>query len=151
TWRDGLTTPIDRLFALNRFNFDDAHKTLVTRAVSYSAGFINHFFRGKLTVSAPSGGKPYAIADHSAGIGFTKVKVTVANATPFEALNGTVQAIARFHRNKCYADNLSGEWRESSGSFVISCPDYRTPEEHIRLSPAQDAAFGVDESKQLEF
>jgi len=37
-----------RIFTLNRFNFDKAHQYLVPRAVGYSAGFINYFFRGRL-------------------------------------------------------------------------------------------------------
>ncbi len=36
------------VFALNRFNFDEAYKHLIPRAVAYSAGMINYFFRGKL-------------------------------------------------------------------------------------------------------
>lgn len=36
------------VFSLNRFNFDVAHSLLIPRAVGYSAGLINYFFRGKL-------------------------------------------------------------------------------------------------------
>jgi len=36
------------VFTLNRFNFDAAHQFLILRAVGYSAGLINYFFRGKL-------------------------------------------------------------------------------------------------------
>ena len=39
-----ILCPVSRLFALNRFNFDDAHKILIPKAVSYSAGLINYFF-----------------------------------------------------------------------------------------------------------
>ena len=35
-------------FTLNRFNFELAHTFLIPRAVGYSAGLINYFFRGKL-------------------------------------------------------------------------------------------------------
>lgn len=38
----------NQIFALNRFNFDEAHKFLIPRAVAYSAGLIDYFFRGKL-------------------------------------------------------------------------------------------------------
>jgi hypothetical protein len=37
-----------KTFTLNRFNFEVAHGFLVPRAVAYSAGLINYFFRGKL-------------------------------------------------------------------------------------------------------
>lgn len=36
------------IFSLNSFNFAEAHKLLIPRAVGYSAGLINHFFRGKI-------------------------------------------------------------------------------------------------------
>jgi len=37
-----------RIFALNSFNFIAAHQFLIPRAVNYSAGMINYFFRGKI-------------------------------------------------------------------------------------------------------
>lgn len=39
-----------RAFSLNEFNFDEAHKFLIPRAVAYSAGLINYFFRGKIDI-----------------------------------------------------------------------------------------------------
>ncbi|MES2353741.1 MAG: hypothetical protein V4568_04915 [Pseudomonadota bacterium] len=48
------TYTIDRLFVLNRFNFDEAHKFLIPRAVAYSTGLINYFFRGKMDWVADS-------------------------------------------------------------------------------------------------
>ena len=39
---------VQPVFALNRFNFDEAYKHLIPRAVAFSAGMINYFFRGKL-------------------------------------------------------------------------------------------------------
>ncbi len=38
----------DKTFTLNRFNFDAAHPFLIPRAVGYSAGLIDYFFRGKI-------------------------------------------------------------------------------------------------------
>jgi hypothetical protein len=38
----------ERLFSLNSFNFDAAADILLKRAVGYSAGLIDYFFRGKL-------------------------------------------------------------------------------------------------------
>ena len=37
-----------KVFALNSFNFRAAHDFLIPRAVAYSAGLINYFFRGKI-------------------------------------------------------------------------------------------------------
>jgi hypothetical protein len=37
-------------FTLNRYNFDDALDLLIPRAVGYSAGMINYFFRGAFSI-----------------------------------------------------------------------------------------------------
>lgn len=39
-----------RAFSLNRFNFNAAHEFLIPRAVAYSAGLIDYFFRGHIEV-----------------------------------------------------------------------------------------------------
>ncbi len=44
----------DRLFSLNEFNFDAAHQFLIPRAVAYSAGLIDYFFRGRLAAEDAS-------------------------------------------------------------------------------------------------
>jgi hypothetical protein len=53
----GETFTTDRLFALNNFNFAFANKFLIPRAVAYSAGMINYFFRGKIDL-VPDPGNP---------------------------------------------------------------------------------------------
>ncbi len=35
-------------FSLNRFNYDEMHKKLIPRAVGYSTGMLDYFFRGKM-------------------------------------------------------------------------------------------------------
>ena len=42
------TSDKKEVLTLNRFNFDAAHALLIPRAVGYSAGLINYFFRGKI-------------------------------------------------------------------------------------------------------
>ncbi|RFC32154.1 MAG: hypothetical protein DID91_2727703691 [Candidatus Nitrotoga sp. MKT] len=106
---DGVT-PIyysDRLFALNRFNFDAVHETLIPKAVAYSAGLINYFFRGKIQISLPPDGV-YSLIDGTE-TGFSKIKLRLTNASPpGEGMaGGTLVAIAKFHRNTCYANDLS--------------------------------------------
>ena len=63
-------------------------KLLVPRAVAYSAGLIDYFFRGQMYV-APGAEGIYSLLDHGDpgsnckdSCGFTKVKLKVANATP---------------------------------------------------------------------
>ena len=42
------------VFTLNRFNFDAAHEFLIPRAVAYSVGLIDYFFRGRLATEQAS-------------------------------------------------------------------------------------------------
>ncbi len=42
---------VDRMVSLNQVNYANHHKYLIPRAVSYSAGLIDHFFRGDVTMS----------------------------------------------------------------------------------------------------
>lgn len=159
TWPAGNYLPSfqsQRLFALNRFNFTDAHRTLIGRAVGFSAGLVNHFFRGKIDVSPPEKGA-YAVVDNSAGQGFYTVRATLKNTTPNEALKpGQVTAIARFHRNECYKADLSGEWQETDEGVLIAptCDavgTYRSDVEHIRVSSEQSLSLGIGEQKELTF
>lgn len=53
-------------FRLNRFNFDAAYPFLIPRAVGYSAGLIDYFFRGKMDfIAHPSTPGTYAIENLS--------------------------------------------------------------------------------------
>lgn len=53
---------LNAVFSLNRFNYCEAHKFLIPRAVAYSAGLINYFFRGKIDfVPDPQNSNAYVI------------------------------------------------------------------------------------------
>jgi len=104
------------VFSLNAFNFQAAYPYLLPRAVAYSAGYINYVFRGQIEIMPPADGV-YALIDHDADAarcidfcGFSKLKVGLRNTTPGEAMtDGTFVAIVKFHRNRCYRPDLSGE------------------------------------------
>ncbi len=114
-------------YTINRCGFDDRAKLLLPRAVAYSAGLIDYFFRGELEISLPDEGV-YAVVDYSKESkkdtgGFNKVKLKLKNKTPdispsgggatvAQTLepSGTVVAVAKFRRNKCYSEyDLQGE------------------------------------------
>lgn len=109
-------------FTLIQENYDAMADLLIPRAVAYSAGLINHFFRGRLEIAPPDEGV-YGIIDHAVtnGVndGFTKVKLKLRNATPDindgqmtypqDMVAGTLVAVVKFHRNGCYQPDLSGE------------------------------------------
>lgn len=125
-------------FALNRFTMELAHTFLIPRAVGYSAGLVNYFFRGKLEISLPEEGV-YGAIDHTQAYaneknvgGFRTIKMQVRNVTPRGSdveevdTTGTLRAVAKFRLNTCYASDLSGkDWDESCRSeemHVVSDP-----------------------------
>ena len=138
-----------QIFSLNRFNFHTAQSLLIPRAVGYSAGLINYFFRGKMQISLPSDGV-YSLIDGTE-TGFSKVKLGLTNASPpGEGMTGgTLVAVAKFHRNTCYLNdlsdalNLSGDLncRSEDEEIVVSEP---IPSVTLGNSPTQ---FPFDFSK----
>jgi|GEM_PF-2125490 len=109
---------------INRFNIDRAYSHLIPRAVSYSAGFLNFYFRGELAIAPPPTGV-YSTIDDSAfssshptdvqgGLrGFGTIRLSLANSTSSPAgappqlmTDGKLWAILKFQRNACYADSL---------------------------------------------
>lgn len=154
-------------FTLNRFDFDYAHGYLIPRAVEYSAALINHFFRGRMTISLPNEGV-YAAIDHTldvnsdptVGGGFPTVRLKVQNLTQ-DGLNGSGQpiiepmnvqgqpvgqltAIAKYHLNNCYTASLSGEY----GSPGIQWGSCRDPAESVSVSSSIPVPSGIDSSPQ---
>ena len=122
-WNDALQqTTNQESFTLIRENYDAMAELLIPRAVAYSAGLIDYFFRGRMEIALPDEGV-YAILDHAVedtvDEGFRRVKLKLSNTTP--AINdgqtsypqamtgGTLWAVAKFQRNGCYQPDLSGE------------------------------------------
>ncbi|HEY3178766.1 MAG TPA: hypothetical protein VGL25_07785 [Casimicrobiaceae bacterium] len=148
------------VFALNRFNYDAAHQLLIPRAVAYSAGLINYFFRGQLEITLPDEGV-YGIIDHTIDNqpnvdGFHKIKLKIKNVTsagtdqsgqPVIELipnnsPGTLLAIAKFHRNNCYRSDLGGEY----GSPGVDWQSCRASSEEIVVSQPQTVPAGINQS-----
>ncbi|HKT80213.1 MAG TPA: hypothetical protein VJP86_08325 [Vicinamibacterales bacterium] len=150
------------VYAMNRFTYDAAHQFLIPRAVGYSAGLINYFFRGQLDVQQPYEGA-YAILDHAVenqrnGGGFRKLKVLLRNMTPggtdasgnvliepiAEGSGGELRAIVKFHRNGCYQPDLSGEY----GSPGMNWRFCRSPTEEIVVSGPHAIPDKINEALQ---
>jgi hypothetical protein len=150
------------VFALNRFTYDAAHQYLIPRAVAYSAGLINYFFRGQFDVRQPDEGA-YAILDHAVenqrnGGGFRKLKVLLKNITPGGTdasgkvltepipanANATLIAIVKFHRTACYQPDLSGEY----GSAGMNWRFCRSPAEEIVVSEPHQIPDQINEALQ---
>jgi hypothetical protein len=147
------------VFALNRFTHDAAHRYLIPRAVAYSAGLINYFFRGQLEITPPDEGI-YAIVDHALVNlpdvdGFRRIDLKVRNATSAgvdpsgqplvepipDNSPGTLVAVVKFHRNHCYRADLSGEY----GSPGIDWRGCRSAFEEIVASQPQPVPNGINQ------
>jgi hypothetical protein len=114
-------------YTLNRFNFDTAIPLLIPRAVGYSAGLLNFFFRGTLEIGPPDR-FAYFVAPHytNGQYGqFTKLKVNVRNTTVgADTGSGTLQAIVRY-RTTYLTDPLVWPWYaglDQRWSYAVSKP-----------------------------
>lgn len=81
--RDILGTPMAPRYAIGLEELDTLGNLGIPRAIAYSAGLIDFFFRGRLTLSAPHtvlDGVPI-LADGSRIFGFTTIRVGARNST----------------------------------------------------------------------
>jgi hypothetical protein len=129
---------------VNRFTFQYDHAYLLPRAVGYSAGLINYFFRGELAISLPDEGV-YGVADTSAGgcgapCGFRRLKLKLKNVTPGNEVMGagTLVAVVKFHRNTCYQPDLSGDYGgpNFAGNSCRSVDEEIAVSQPLAVSPA---------------
>jgi hypothetical protein len=141
-----------RQYTLNHYNYDDQMALLLPRAIAYSAGLLDFFFRGRMEISLPDEGV-YGIVDHAQfeppnpGVdpysdfkGFSRIRLRALNSTPSiitpDSTNvpqkmpgGTVVAVLKFHRNLCYRNALDGEI-----TTPLQMPICRAPDEEIVVS-----------------
>lgn len=121
-------------YALDRCVFDDRINLLIPRAVAYSAGVIDYFFRGRLEVRPPDEGV-YSLVDHynfsgegqpptdpaNGFKGFGTFKLKLSNVTPDilsaadgdahpqDMSGGKLVAVVKYRRHLAYTDDLAGE------------------------------------------
>lgn len=148
-----LKTADRRHTTLNHYNYAAQAELLLPRAVAYSAGLIDYFFRGTLEIGLPDEGV-FAAVDAGAGLckdncGFARVKLKLTNATPQETLGpGVAVAVVKFHRNDCYRSDLSGE----PGGPNFTGGGCRRAEEEIVVSDARAiAALPTGQTQALAF
>lgn len=117
----GLNVPVDckpvdpdnpcqtkAIFTLNDFNFDQAQKRLLPRAVGYSAGLIDYFFR---TIINADGSPVLRLTSTDLGTGTGTLRV--ANTSAEDMVGGTLEL---------FYDNRTSGLRESAGSVSLSVP-----------------------------
>ena len=126
-----LDAPTDVLFLsfiLDEKVYSDYASLLLPRAVGYSAGLLNYFFRGTLEITAPDT-YVYSIIDGSINPQqFTKIKAKVRNTTPNEQIQaGVLQAVAKYKKRTDYQPDLSTDpptqtSRDADYSYSVSAP-----------------------------
>lgn len=116
-WDQFIKRSLDkRDYSLTRVNYDAMANLLIPRAVAYSAGLINYFFRGRIEIAPPYEGV-FAVADHSNSKGFTTLRANIKNVTPpfnepdgsrlsQTMHDGTFFAVLRYHKDRKYVDSL---------------------------------------------
>lgn len=138
-----------RLGTLTLADYAVQANVLLPRAVGYSAGLIDHFFRGVLEVRDPSTqvvsaldhARPHSlnpsgwpVTPSGESFGFNYLRLQVRNATPNMVESGTgrsvpqnmtsgqLVAVARFHRNPCYRPDLTGDNLIDAGTGASIAP-----------------------------
>jgi hypothetical protein len=137
-------------FYLDETCHADYAQKLIPRAVGYSAGLLNYFFRGNLEISAPDT-YVYSITDGSVTPQqFTHIKAKVLNTTPNENIqNGILQAVARYKVIPNYSPDLSNYppdgvvMKTIDFSYSVSEPITLTTEEITSLN-TQPTEFTFD-------
>jgi hypothetical protein len=138
-------------FTQNRFNFDSAHTFLIPRAVGYSAGMLDYFFRGQMEITAPDD-VVWAIVDPTQKDSFSQIKLKVRNATPEDSMaGGQLWAIAKYHLNTCYRSDLSGEAGGDNARDIVAC---RSRDESMAMSAPKTVtlpAGGAPQALSFDF
>jgi hypothetical protein len=130
---------------INYLTYNDMARLLLPRAGSYSVGFINHFFRGRMTIAPPKEGV-YGVIDQAKTPvtnattdykGFNVIKLQLSapptdnNDQPQSLAGGVLTAVFKFKRNKCYNTLVELNEYPSDSSDSGNC---RLAEEEVVVS-----------------
>jgi hypothetical protein len=112
-----------KLYSLNRFNFEAGYPFLIPRAVGYSAGLINYFFRGKIDL-VPDPTDPNAYLIYNNG----KEELKGAFTLYYDDVNGDRRSAARW--------DTATHLPDSQGVLAPNGGSMRVPTVSPYLSPA---------------
>ena len=122
------TPEIHYAFLLDEKCWKDYADKLIPRAVGYSAGLLDYFFRGTLEITAPEE-YVHSIVDGSiTPHEFIYIKAKVRNTTPDEVVGeGIIQAVARYKKRTDYQPDLSTDpptdvQMDKPFSYSVSAP-----------------------------
>jgi hypothetical protein len=122
---------------------EEYSRDLIPRAVGYSVGLINYFFRGQIELSLPGRGY-YAISDGNGDFTNFRVKAknvsppNVANTPRDEMTNGTIQLVIKYNLAK--SDPFRPVWVDVN------------PTEYIVVSESTESTITSDDTgTELDF
>jgi hypothetical protein len=160
------------VYSLNHYNYNAQADLLLPRAVAYSAGLIDYFFRGEMEISLPKEGI-YGLVDHAKFAppnpatdpindfkGFGKIKLKLKNTTesigssPQTMSNGVLVAVFKFYRNSEYTDDLSGELSDDDPEATTQANIERKKtkvEETVVSEPVPLSSLAFGEETELTF
>ena len=134
-------------------------QNLIPRAVGYSAGLLNYFFRGTLEITPPAQ-NVYAVTDGSQtpytdAYGnhhqqFTSIKANVRNTTPNDEQigAGTLHAVAKYKKRIDYQPDLSTDPTDEHPEWGVSEDDFSysvsAPKTIASLSSTEPTEFAFD-------
>ncbi|CAK7053758.1 MAG: hypothetical protein BACD_02597 [Bacteroides rodentium] len=159
-------------YVLNHYNYNAQADLLLPRAVGYSAGLIDYFFRGQMEISPPAEGV-YAVVDHgrfsqmasndlvNGFHGFDKIKLKLKNTTedieatdggtyPQTMSDGFVVAVVKFYRNKLYTVDLDNEllFDDPDSKYNTQRSEYQ---EIVVSKPISLSSLAYDQDIELTF
>ena len=169
-WDDALKQQgAGGVYSLVRENLDDQASLLLPKAVRYTSGLYDYFFRGQLEITPPDGGV-FAFVDHAkfSGTGapttdlqgfkgFSKLRLNLRNMTP--SINsakggapvvqtmgaGKLVAVIKYRRDMCYQDDLGG-WATATADQCIG-----NQQEEILVSNTILVPGGVSSATPQQF
>jgi hypothetical protein len=110
-------------FSQNPFTFEESQKILIPRAVGYSAGLINQFFRNDIEITPP---ERFVYGITTADGEFTEIRLKARNITSTgdPLSGGTIQLVVTYRQalEDPYRANLGGPVPTSAQATTIVVP-----------------------------
>ena len=125
---------VHRIVRLNRFSFQSAHQHLIPRAVAFSAGMINYFFRGKMEVRKE---------DQDLGFRIVNLGTEAMSgrfALYYDAIDGNRYPVQVDPNDSHRAPNDPNAWLLTIGPVDTAQPNANQSESLLYIPPPNDGS-----------